>query len=125
MKSIQEAPKSDDTDADPVGTFWSPVAPTTSSFLSVESSPHDPPPLEAKYYYYFGRSFNDRSGGGGHIPCPKLVFRTSKDKWFPPSGPHTYPREMKLCDIPSDHELAKNPSLWDPLRDQVRDRLSV
>ncbi|KAG9078136.1 hypothetical protein FS749_009900, partial [Ceratobasidium sp. UAMH 11750] len=94
--------------------LWSPVAPTTSSLSSVGSSPHDPSPLEAKYYY-FGIS----SSGRGSVGGPRLLFRTSKDRWVPSTGPDTYPRTMRLCDVPEDHQLAKNPSLWDPIRNQV------
>ncbi|KAH7885845.1 hypothetical protein F5I97DRAFT_1161115 [Phlebopus sp. FC_14] len=112
-------PDPDDSDTASSRPLWSPVAPTSSSFSSVGLSPHDPPPLEAKYYYYFGYRSD------GRVSCPELVFRTSKDIWVPPTGPCTYPREMKLCDIPADHELAKNLTLWDPLRDQVHGRLDM
>jgi hypothetical protein len=103
LKSCAEFPNPDRNS--PEFPHGSPVAPT------VEPSPHDPSPLEARNYYY-GVSDGGMNG-------PRLVLRTSQDTWSPTIGPDTRPRIMRLCEVPEDHQLAQNPHLWDPIRNQV------
>lgn len=119
FKVPKEPTASDNNESESSDALWLPVAPTASSLSSIGSSPHDPDPFEAKHYY-FGISF-DR----GKVRGPKLIYRTSKDIWVPPTGPDTYPRLMRLCDVPGDHQLSKDPGLWDIIRNEVRGHLEV
>ncbi|KAK7470057.1 hypothetical protein VKT23_001495 [Stygiomarasmius scandens] len=82
----------------------------TLSVSSVEVSPHDVPKLEA-YLYYAGLS--GPSGRG-----PRLIYRTSSDKFVPPDGPDAYRRLMKLRTVPENHKLGKD-GLWDRIRTEV------
>jgi hypothetical protein len=97
--------------------------PTSTSNLPMGASPHEVNPLEARFYYY-GVSFRLRSNGRGLVRSgPKLVYRTSKDVWVPPTEEdHGRPREMRLADVPEDHLLSQDPALWDRIRNQVRGR---
>lgn len=88
---------------------------TSSSVSSVEPSPHQVPRVEG-HLYYAGLS---PSGRG-----PKLIYRTSDDKFVEPEGPRAYKRLMKLCPVPEDHELGQD-GCWDNIRDQVRGCLSM
>ena len=99
---------------------WSP--PSTSISV-MGASPHEVDPLEARFYYY-GVSFKLRPNGRGIVRSgPKLVYRTSKDVWVPPTEEdHGRPREMRLADVPEDHLLSQDPALWDRIRNQVRGR---
>lgn len=76
----------------------------------METSPYDVSRLEA-HLYYAGL----RSGGRG----PKLVYRTSKKIFVPPTGPEAYRRLMKLAGVPANHKLGEN-QLWDLVREEVR-----
>ena len=107
-----EAPKASDSQPP-----FSPAAPITSS---ISLFPHEIDLLEARLYY-FGVSFRHYSNRPGITRGgPKLVYRTSKDTWVPPTEEDFgRPREKRLCDIPEDHQLAKNPSVWDDIRNQV------
>ncbi|KAH9931504.1 uncharacterized protein B0H18DRAFT_1093306 [Fomitopsis serialis] len=78
---------------------------TSSSVSSGEGSPHDVPKLEAHLYY---------AGLSGHSG-PKLVYRTSCDKFVPPDGPEAYRRLMRLRTVPENHKLGKD-GLWDRIR---------
>ena len=75
----------------------------------METSPYDVSRLEA-HLYYAGL----RSGGRG----PKLVYRTSKKMFVPPTGPEAHRRLMKLAGVPANHKLGKN-QLWDLVREEV------
>ena len=65
------------SDSDSINSLWS--SDDGSSVPSVEVSPHNVPKLEA-YLYYAGLSGPNRRG-------PKLIYRTSSDKFIPPNGP--------------------------------------
>ncbi|KAG8743140.1 hypothetical protein FRC10_000357 [Ceratobasidium sp. 414] len=83
---------------------------TSSSVFPAEVSPYDVPKLEA-YLYYAGLS--GPSGRG-----PKLIYRTSCDKFVPPDGPKAYRRLMKLRTAPENHKLGED-DLWDRVRADV------
>jgi hypothetical protein len=83
----------------------------SSSVSPVEVFPHDVPQLEA-YLYYAGIS--GPSGRG-----PKLIYRTSCDKFVPPDGPEAHRRLMKLRTVPVNHKLGED-GLWDRVRAEVR-----
>lgn len=97
--------------------LWSPIGETTSSVTSMGASPHDLPSFEANLYYA-GLSPGPNARG------PRLIYRTSKDKFVLPTGPETYPRLMELCLVPEDHQLG-NDGLWDSIRNKVRGRPDV
>ncbi|KAI9432395.1 hypothetical protein H4582DRAFT_1111952 [Lactarius indigo] len=101
-----------DSDTDPdVNSLYSNDS-TSSSDLSVESSPYDVPKFEACLYYA------GVSGPRGR--CPKLVYRTTreKEKYVLPTGPEEYCRLMKLRTVPEDHKLGED-NLWDTIRAEV------
>ncbi|KIY61612.1 hypothetical protein CYLTODRAFT_495169 [Cylindrobasidium torrendii FP15055 ss-10] len=78
----------------------------TSAF---NSSPYKLSSYEAHLY----------SAGVGHRSHgPKLVYRTSKDDFGPPSGPEEYTRLMRIIPVPESHEFGQN-GKWDLVRDQV------
>ena len=87
-----------------------------SSNTSIESSVHDVHKLE-KLLYYFNIRGDDQLG-------PRLVYRTSTDKFTPPEGPDNNPRTMRLLDV-KDHAKLANNNLWDIIRDKVRDLLEA
>ncbi|KAH8980960.1 hypothetical protein EDB86DRAFT_3087553 [Lactarius hatsudake] len=92
------------------GCIWSNSnGSSASSVSSVEPSPHEVPKVEANLYYA-GLSPN----GCG----PKLIYRTSDDKFIEAEGPRAYKRLMRLCPVPEDHELGQD-GRWDRIRDQV------
>lgn len=80
----------------------SPIAPPSTP------SPHQVPKWEAFLYY----------AGLRCTKGPKLVYRTSSDKWSMPGGPENYPRLMKHIEVNEDHELGAG-GLWDVIRDKV------
>ncbi|KAH9180783.1 hypothetical protein EDB89DRAFT_2062445 [Lactarius sanguifluus] len=90
-------------------SIWSNWNDSTSSVSSVEPPPHEVPKVEANLYYA-GLSPNGRG--------PKLIYRTSNDKFIEAKGPRAYKRLMRLCPIPEDHELGQD-GRWDCIRDQV------
>jgi hypothetical protein len=99
MRSLRQSDDSDSNDD------------TSSSVSSAGTSPYNVPKLEA-YLYYTGLA--GPSGRG-----PKLIYRTSTDKFVPPDGPEAYRRLMKLrTDIPENHKLG-NDNLWDRFREEV------
>ncbi|OJT09444.1 hypothetical protein TRAPUB_14075 [Trametes pubescens] len=71
---------------------------------------HNVPEYEA-YKYYGGLS-----GFGGR--GPKLVYRTSTDKFAAPRGPEAYSRVMRLRHVPNNHKLGQE-GLWDRIRSEV------
>ncbi|KAG8756942.1 hypothetical protein FRC11_004910 [Ceratobasidium sp. 423] len=68
-----------------------------------DSSSHIVPKLEAHLYYHGIRGDRERA--------PKLVYRTSKDVFTPPSGPAQYVRTMEVFDVDFHEKLSKN-DLW-------------
>ncbi|KAJ3822737.1 hypothetical protein F5880DRAFT_1483572, partial [Lentinula raphanica] len=80
-----------------------------SNANTVEFSPHKVSKLEA-HFYYAGVG----SGGRG----PKLIYRTSDDKFEEPSSPKAYRRLMRVIAVQDSHQLGQN-GLWDVVRDQV------
>jgi hypothetical protein len=99
-----------DSDSSDEISLWS-NDDTSSSVSSVATLPYDVPKLEA-YLYHAGLS-----GPSGH--SPKLIYRTSTDKFIPPDGPEAYRRLMKLrTDIPENHKLG-NDNLWKRVREEV------
>ncbi|KAG5342634.1 hypothetical protein C0989_012139 [Termitomyces sp. Mn162] len=81
-----------------------------SSLTSVESFHHVVSKLEA-YLYYFGIR------GPGHWG-PKLIYRTSKDVFTPPSGPEQDARIMQLLPVYHHDKLGQD-DLWSTIRDEV------
>ncbi|KAF7321492.1 hypothetical protein MKEN_00670000 [Mycena kentingensis (nom. inval.)] len=82
---------------------------------TVESSPHEVPKIEASLYY---------AGVGPKGRGPKLVYRTSEDKFEEPDGPEAYRRLMRVISVPDSHEFGQN-GLWDTVRDKVVDLLDA
>ena len=87
-----------------------------SSSIWVDSSVHGVPKLEA-YLYFYGLRGERRLG-------PKLIYRTSKDIFSPPSGPSQDVRKMQLLTVHEHAKLGQN-NLWATIRDKVRDSPSV
>ncbi|KAH9001043.1 hypothetical protein EDB92DRAFT_1962115 [Lactarius akahatsu] len=94
------------TAAIPVRTASGSTGMTTRAF---QPSPHEVPKVEANLYYA-GLSPNGRG--------PKLIYRTSDDKFIEAEGPRAYKRLMRLCLVPEDHELGQD-GRWDCIHDQV------
>jgi hypothetical protein len=88
---------------------------TSSSVSSVELSPHEVPRAEGNIYY---------AGIGPNGRGPKLIYRTSDDKFVEPEWPDGYKRLMKLCPVPEDHELGQD-GRWDRIRDKARGSFSA
>lgn len=82
--------------------FW-------STFDSVPNTVSDWE-YEANLYYA-----GVRSRGYG----PKLIYRTSRDKFKEPTGPEAYKRLMRIVAVPDSHNFAQK-GLWDSVRDKVR-----
>ncbi|KAK7041758.1 hypothetical protein VNI00_009047 [Paramarasmius palmivorus] len=85
---------------------------TSDSSNISESSPYDVSKLEAHLYFAGVRGPN-RHG-------PKLIFRTSKDVFEPPTGPEAYRRLMQLRPVYEHPKLGKD-NLWEFIRSEVRD----
>jgi hypothetical protein len=114
-KEISKRPRSDhsDTDYSDHSSLWET---DSSSVSSVKSSPYDVSKLEANHYY-FGIRGPRRWG-------PKLIFRTSKDVFTPPSGPGQDLRLMRLLPVYEHPKLGKD-NLWATIRSKVRDLLEA
>ncbi|KIO20961.1 hypothetical protein M407DRAFT_29405 [Tulasnella calospora MUT 4182] len=82
---------------------------SVSSTTTVESTPYEVSKFEANLYYA-----GVRANGRG----PKLVYRTSGDKFEEPSGPEAYKRLMRVVPVPDSFEFGQNGS-WDGVRDKV------
>ncbi|KAI0061734.1 hypothetical protein BV25DRAFT_747567 [Artomyces pyxidatus] len=97
-KKISKNLLSDDSDADYShhSILWETDS-SSSSVSSVDSSPYDVSKLEA-HLYCFGIRGSRRWG-------PKLIFRTSKDVFTPPSGPEQDPRLMRFLPVYEHHKL--------------------
>ena len=89
---------------------------SSSSQISVESSSYVVPKLEAHLYYHGLR--------GDRWRAPKLVYRTSKDVFTPPSGPAQDVRIMEVFDVDFHEKLSKN-DLWRIVLGEVRDLLEA
>ncbi|KAI0706809.1 hypothetical protein C8T65DRAFT_740514 [Cerioporus squamosus] len=85
-----------------------------SSDTSLASSVHDIPEFEKQCYYF------DIRGEG----ClgPKLIYRTSKDIFTPPTGPENYTRPIRLLQV-DDHAQLDKDDLWSTVRDKVGELL--
>ena len=83
----------------------------SSSDTSYESD-YELPKLE-RLLYYFGLRGNGRLG-------PKLVYRTSKDVFTPPTGPDYDLRTMQLLTV-HEHVKLNEDNLWNKIRGEVRD----
>ena len=82
-----------------------------SSLLSfVDTSSHAVSKLEADLYYRGIRGQN-RLG-------PKLIYRSSKDVFTPPSEPERYFRTMELLPATHHDKLGQN-NLWETIRSKV------
>ncbi|KAJ3836427.1 hypothetical protein F5878DRAFT_718411 [Lentinula raphanica] len=81
----------------------------TTSIISIDSSVHGVPKLEA-YMYYNGV----RGGKRG----PKLIYRTSTDVLPFPFGPFQYVRLIQLLTVHEHAKLSKD-NLWSKIRDQT------
>ncbi|KAG8744391.1 hypothetical protein FRC12_014803, partial [Ceratobasidium sp. 428] len=75
----------------------------TSSMTSVDTSDRGVSKMEADFYYY--------GLHGSRKPGPKLIYRTSKDVFSPPSGPAQDLRMMQLLTVHDHPKLGKN-ELW-------------
>lgn len=103
-KALGPAPVSEE------GSSWSDLSEGASScLLSGEPSPHGVSRIEGHLYY---------AGLGPNGCGPKLIYRTSNDKFIEPEGPSTYKRLMRLCPVPEDHPLGQD-GLWDRILPQV------
>ena len=89
---------------------------SSCSAPSVGSSPYYVSVIEASHYYLGIR-------GVGRLG-PKLIYRTSKDVYTPPSGQGYDPRGMRLQPVYEHDKLGKG-DLWATIRSQVRDLLKV
>lgn len=83
---------------------------TFSSGSSVESSRYAVSNLEARFYYSGLRGPKRRG--------PKLIFRTSKDAFTPPSWSDEYPRLKQVLPVNEHQKLGKN-NLWATVRTNV------
>ena len=83
-----------------------------SSNNSFTPSVHDVPKLEKDYFYFDIR-------GDGRLG-PKLIYRTSKDKFTPPTWPENDPRPIRLLEVEDHAQLGKD-NLWATIRDQACD----
>ncbi|KAJ3769879.1 hypothetical protein FB446DRAFT_810254 [Lentinula raphanica] len=81
----------------------------TTSIISIDSSVHGVPKLEA-YMYYNGV----RGGKCG----PKLIYRTSTDVLPFPFGPFQYVLSIQLLTVHEHAKLSKD-NLWSKIRDQT------
>jgi hypothetical protein len=82
------------------------------SDVSSATTPYKVPKMEANLYY---AGVVGPKGRGG----PKLIYRTSDDKFEEPDGPEAYMRLMRVIAVPDSHEFGQN-GRWDTVRDKVR-----
>lgn len=68
---------------------------------------------EEQHLFYFNIRGDGRLG-------PKLIYRTSRNKFTPPNGPENEARPIRLLEVESHAQLGKD-NLWATVRDQVRD----
>lgn len=80
-----------------------------SRATTVESTPYEVSKVEASLYY---------AGVGSQGYGPKLIYRTSDDKFEEPSGFEAYTRRMRLVPVPDSHEFGED-GMWDIVRNRV------
>ena len=80
---------------------------------------HDVSKFEKHFFY-----FNIR--GDGQLG-PKLVYRSSEDKFTPPAGPENDPRSIRPLQLlqVEDHAKLGKDNQWATIRDKVRDLLDI
>lgn len=83
---------------------------SASTATTVESGSHEVSKFEGNFYY---------AGVGPKGRGPKLIYRTSEDKFEEPDGPEAYRRLMRVVSVPDSHEFGEN-GMWDRVRDKVR-----
>ena len=110
MVSTGRVPSSDDDSDSYFAAYRVNLLEEDSSVSSVQSC-YDVSKLEA-YLYYSGIRGACRRG-------PKLIFRTSKDVFKPPSGLWQECRVMQLQPVYEHHKLGKD-NLWATVRSKVR-----
>ncbi|KAF8273832.1 hypothetical protein EI94DRAFT_1769038 [Lactarius quietus] len=76
----------------------------------MESFSHIVPKLEAHLYYFGIRGPRQRG--------PKLIYRSSRDSFTPPSGPGQDTRVMQLLPVYHHDKLGQD-NLWAAIRDEV------
>lgn len=96
----------------PASSFYAPLCLLQTLFPDINSARALPDELEQRCYY-----FNIR--GDGRLG-PKLIYRTSKDIFTPPSGPENEIRSIRLLQVGSHAQLGKD-DLWAAVRDKVSD----
>jgi hypothetical protein len=108
-KARERAALSSDESGDSEDSLWS-SDDNISNTTTIESTPYEVPKIEANLYY---------AGVGPKGRGPKLIYRTSDDKFEEPSGPEAYRRLMRVVAVPDSHEFGQN-GMWDTVRDKVR-----
>ncbi|KIO23305.1 hypothetical protein M407DRAFT_214897 [Tulasnella calospora MUT 4182] len=108
--AILSSDESGDSDDD---SLWS-SDDNVSGATTVESTPYEVPKIEANLYY---------AGVGPKGRGPRLIYRTSDDKFEEPSGPEAYRRLMRVIAVPDSHEFGQNLT-WDMIRDKVVELLN-
>ena len=83
---------------------------------SFTSSVHDVSKLEKDYFYFDIR-------GDGRLG-PKLIYRTSKGKFTPPTWPENNPRPIRLLEVGDHAQLGKD-NLWATIRDKACEPLEA
>ena len=83
---------------------------SASTATTFDPDLHEVPKIEGGLYY---------AGVGPKGRGPKLVYRTSEDKFEEPDGPEAYRRLMRVIPVPDSHEFGEN-GMWDRVRDKVR-----
>ncbi|KAH6899088.1 hypothetical protein BKA70DRAFT_1527182 [Coprinopsis sp. MPI-PUGE-AT-0042] len=92
------------------GGFWSvDISASDCCTTTDESLPYKLSPYEAHLYY---AGLGPKGGG------PKLIYRTSDDKFAEPTGPEAYTRLMRLVAVPDHHPLGQD-NRWEKVRDKV------
>ncbi|KAH6906946.1 hypothetical protein BKA70DRAFT_1491731 [Coprinopsis sp. MPI-PUGE-AT-0042] len=92
------------------GGFWSvDISASDCCTTTDESLPYKLSPYEAHLYY---AGLGPKGGG------PKLIYRTSNDKFAEPTGPEAYTRLMRLVAVPDHHPLGQD-NRWEKVRDKV------
>ncbi|KAI9430418.1 hypothetical protein H4582DRAFT_1860259 [Lactarius indigo] len=91
-------------------TLMFPSSPTSRN----TSRPYEVPKIEANLYY---------AGVGPEGRGPRLIYRTSGDKFEEAYGPGAYGRLMRVVAVSDSHEFGQN-GVWDTVRDQVVELLN-
>ncbi|KAH8999802.1 hypothetical protein EDB86DRAFT_3138975, partial [Lactarius hatsudake] len=112
-KAREHAALSSEESGDSDDSLWS-SDDSVSSATRIKSTPYEVPKIEANLYY---------AGVGPKGRGPKLIYRTSDDKFEEPHGPEAYKRLMRIVDVPDSHEFGQN-GMWDRVRDRVVELLN-